>query len=127
MNEPAGPIAPYTRVRYLGMGDITIYPVTDDDLNALERGGGASTLLALWIFFASVSASFFVSLMVSAAMPLNVFIVIVIVIVGCALSAIITFALWKRASGDIKDTIRRIRQRGVAHAPGEIIDSTESP
>jgi hypothetical protein len=127
MNEPHGPIAPYTRIRYLGMGDITIYPVTDDDLNALERGGGASTLLALWIFFASVSASFLVSLMVSAAMSLNVFIVIVIVIVGCALSAIIAFALWKRASGDIKDTIRRIRQRGVAHAPGEVIDTTEEP
>jgi hypothetical protein len=58
-------IAPYTRVRYLGIGDITIYAVTDDDLRIIEHGGGSPTLLALWIFFASVSASFFVSLMVS--------------------------------------------------------------
>jgi hypothetical protein len=125
MSDRPGPIAPYTRIRYLGMGDITLYPVTDDDLHTIERGGDASTLLALWIFFASVSASFFVSLVVTDAVSLKVFIVIVIVIVGCALSAIVTFALWKRASGDIKDTIRRIRERGVAHASGEVIDSTE--
>ncbi|HTT20673.1 MAG TPA: hypothetical protein VMG82_17110 [Candidatus Sulfotelmatobacter sp.] len=127
MNDERGPIAPYTRIRYLGMGDITLYPVTDDDLHTIERGGGSSTLLALWIFFASVSASFFVSLLVSSAMSIKAFIVIVVVVVGCAVSAIITFALWKRASGDIKDTIRRIRERGVAHAPGEVIDGTEKP
>jgi hypothetical protein len=108
------------------MGDIVVYSVTDDDLRTIERGGGASTLLALWIFFASVSASFLVSLLVSSATSLKVFAVIVIVIVGCAVSALVTFALWRQASIDTKDTIRRIRERGVAHAPGDLIDSTSS-
>ena len=109
------------------MGDITIYPVTDDDLHIIERGGSASTLLALWIFFASVSASFSISSLLASAMSLKIFIIIVIVIVACAIAAVITFVLWKRALGDIKETIRRIRERGVARAPGEIIGETDKP
>jgi hypothetical protein len=39
MSDQSTPIAPYTRIRYLGVGDITFYAVTDDDLRAIERGG----------------------------------------------------------------------------------------
>jgi hypothetical protein len=119
-------IAPYTRVRYLGIGDITLYAVTDDDLHTLERGGGASTLLALWTFFASVAISFLASFLVSDINSLRVFIVFVVLIIGCAIAAIITFVLWKRASGDLKATIARIRERGMSRSAGEVIEGPET-
>jgi hypothetical protein len=125
MASEQGATPPYTRIRYLGMGDITLYPVTDDDLHALERGGGTSTMLALWTFFASVAASFLVSLLVNDARSIKIFIVMVIVTVGCALSAIVTFAIWRQASIDSKDIIRRIRERGVTHPSAGIVDGAE--
>ena len=37
--EDSQPIIPYAAIRYVAMGEITIYLVSDDELRLLERGG----------------------------------------------------------------------------------------
>ncbi len=45
--EDAQPLIPYAEVRYVGIGEITIYLVADNELLLLERGGPSSKAFVL--------------------------------------------------------------------------------
>jgi len=119
----AQPLIPYTEIRYVGMGEITIYLVSDDELRLLERGGISSTFLNLAIFFMSIAASFFASLLLSPPPSLRTFVVMVVLTISTAIAGLVLIFLWRRSSGDVTDTIRRIRARRVPSG-GEIVEGT---
>ena len=119
----AQPLIPYTEIRYVGMGEITIYLVSDDELRLLERGGVSSTFLNLAIFFMSIAASFFASLLLSPPPSIKKFLVMVVLTVSTAIAGLVLIVLWRRSSRDVLDTVRRIRARRVPPG-GEVVEGT---
>lgn len=118
------PIAPYTKVRYVSMGELLVYAVSEDELRLLESGGPASTFLNLAIFFSSVGASFFVSLLLADVKSVRVFIVITILTVATLIAGFVMFVLWRKWSGDAKSTIQRIRDRARMQGQGQALTIT---
>lgn len=108
-SEDAHPLIPSTEIRYIGIGEITIYFVSDDELRVLERGGTSSTFLNLAIFFMSVGASFFASLLLSPPPTIKTFVVMVVLTAFTAIAGFVLIILWRKSSGDATDTIKHVR------------------
>jgi hypothetical protein len=123
--EEAQPLIPYAAIRYVGIGEITIYFVSDDELSLLEKGGISSTFLNLAILFLSVAATFFTALLLSPPPPTSgrTFIVMVVLTTSTAIAGLVLILLWRRSCKDVTDTIKRIRGRKIASG-GEIIKGT---
>jgi protein-S-isoprenylcysteine O-methyltransferase Ste14 len=116
-------IVPYTTVKYVGMGEIVIYLVSDDELSMLERGDPSSTYLNLAIFFLSVGISFLVSLLVSEPRTQHTFVVMVVITVLSFMVGIVLTVFWLRTSGEVSKVVQRIRDRKVSpEAPSVIED-----
>lgn len=120
-------IVPRTDIRYVGMGQLIVYLVSDDELRLIESGGPSSTYLNLAIFFLSVGFSFLASLIFSEAKSIDRFIVVVIVIVACLIAGSILLVLWLRSSKDATHAITRIRARLTPGAEESIIESENRP
>ncbi len=110
-------LVPYTSVRYVGMGEIVIYLVSDDELGMLERGDPSSTHLNLAIFFLSVAVSFLVSLLVSEPKSAKVFVVMVVITVLAFMVGLVLALLWWRTSGEVTRIAQRIRDRKISPEP----------
>ena len=123
--EEAEPLIPYAEIRYVGIGEITIYFVSDEELSLLERGGISSTFLNLAIFFLSVAVTFFTALLLSPPPPTSgrTFIVMVVLTASTAIAGLVLILLWRRSSKDVPDTTKRIRAR-KGTSGGEIIKGT---
>jgi hypothetical protein len=107
-------MVPYTKIRYVGIGQLTVYFVSDDELRMIESGGPSSVYLNLAIAFLSVAASFFVSLLLSEPKSIYRFTVIVVLTVGSAIAGIVLLVLWLRSSKSASNVIKQIRARGIA-------------
>jgi len=106
------------------MGELLVYAVSEDELRLLESGGPASLFLNLAIFFASVGASFLVSLLLSDVKSVRIFIVITILTVATLIAGLVMFVLWRKWSSDAKSTIQRIRDRARAQGQGQALTIT---
>jgi hypothetical protein len=124
--ENAPQMVPYVQVRYVGMGEITIYLVSEDELRMLETGGPSSTYLNLAIFFLSVGASFLASLLLSEPKSIKRFIVVVALTVGSLIAGFVLLLVWRRSSKDATNTIQGIRARRVSPAENIIEGSGSS-
>jgi hypothetical protein len=120
--EEAQPL-PSTEIRYVGMGEITIYFVSDDELRLLERGGASSTLLNLAICFMSIGASFFASLLASPPPSIRTFVVMVVLTASTTIAGFVLTILWMRSSRDVTDTVKRIHSRNMPPG-GKTIEGT---
>ena len=124
--ENAPQMVPYVQVRYVGMGEITIYLVSEDELRMIEAGGPSSTYLNLAIFFLSVGASFLASLLLSEPKSIKRFIVVVALTVGSLIAGFVLLLVWRRSSKDATNTIQGIRARRVSPAENIIEGSGSS-
>lgn len=114
-------MVPRTDIRYVGMGQLIVYLVSDDELRMMESGGPSSTYLNLAIFFLSVGLSFLASLIFSDAKSIQRFIVVVVILVACLTAGLVLLTLWFRSSKDATRTIARIRARLTPPLEGGII------
>jgi hypothetical protein len=122
--QEAQPLVPFAEIRYVGIGEITIYFVSDDELHLLERGGTSATLLNLAIFFMSTAASFFASLLLSPPPSIRTFIVMVVLTTATAIAGLILIFLWRSSSRDVTDTISRVRAARKVASGGEVVQGT---
>jgi len=111
--KPPLQMMPYTKIRYIGIGQLTVYLVSEDELRMIESGGPSSTYLNLAIFFLSVAASFFVSALLSEPKSIYRFIVIVVLTTGAAIAGFVLLFLWRRSSKGALNVIKQIRARGM--------------
>jgi hypothetical protein len=95
---------------------VSLYEITDYELELLEEGSPSSTYLNFAILFSSVAASFFTTLVTVTIESLYVFSVFVIVTGIGACASIVLFVLWKRTRARTKDLCKKIRAR-VPTAP----------
>ena len=115
---------PTTSIRYVGIGELTVYLVSDDELRMIESGGPSSTYLNLAIFFLSVGASFGASLLLSAPASIHRFIIVAALTIGSLIAGSILLALWFRSRLDASNVISRIRDRAIVPPAGTIIDTS---
>jgi hypothetical protein len=118
-------IVPYTSVRYVGMGEIVIYLVSDDELRILERGDPSSTYLNLAIFFLSVAISFLTSLLVTQSKTMGAFVVMVVITVLAFMVGFVLTILWWKTSGKVSEAVQRIRDRKVSPEPPSVVDGQD--
>ena len=117
---------PPASIQYVGIGELTVYLVSDDELRMIESGGPSSTYLNLAIFFLSVGASFAASLLLSTPSSIHRFIVVTGLTIGSLIAGSILLALWFRSRLDASNVISRIRGRAIAPPVGTIIDTRAS-
>lgn len=107
---------------------LTVYDVTDSELETLERGTPDSLYLNFSIFLLSSSISFTVSLLTATVTNANIFTVLVAFTIIGYLGGIFLLLLWKRGHTSVTKCVDGIRKRlppdGVQQ-PMEGIDDIE--
>jgi hypothetical protein len=119
-------MSPYAEIRYVAMGEITIYLVSEDELRLIEQGEPSSTYLNLAILFLSVGASFLASLLLSEPKSIKRFIVVIVITVGCLIAGFVLLILWRRFARNKADTIKRIRARRISPSSGNVVEASTS-
>lgn len=109
------PLAPVVRIAPLG--ELKIYPITEAELDELERGSPASIHLNFALFFRGIAVSLLVSLIATDISSNRIFTVFVVFFAATAIAAIVFSVFWylhRRSSGSLA---KRIRGR-MPPAPG---------
>jgi hypothetical protein len=116
-------VLPAVNIRYVGIGQLTLYLVSDDELLVIERGGPATTFLNLAIAFLSLGAGSLVALMLTS-LPTSVykFTVVIVLTVVSIFSGVVMLVLWWRFRKDASNVIARIRARGIPSAGGTVME-----
>lgn len=106
-SEGAVPI----RILRGSVGSLSLYEITDYELDIFEQGSPSSTLLNFAIFFSSIGLSFLMALLTVDIASIYVFTAFSIVsFLGISLSMVL-FVLWRRMRSPTKDLCKKIRQR----------------
>lgn len=90
---------------------LTIYEITEAELEKLEHGTPASLLLNFAIFLLSLAASFLVALLTTTISSTSLFIVFVIVTTIGFMVGLVLLALWRREHLVVTDIAECIRRR----------------
>ncbi len=92
---------------------ITIYDITDSELESLERGSPESILLNLAIAVLSIASSFSITLATTEIPSIKIFCVFVIVTVIAYLASFTFGLLWWQKRGSMKSVASIIRSRSA--------------
>lgn len=100
-------------IRFVPMGTITIYSVSEEELRLIETGGPSSTYLNLAIAFLSTGISVAASLLLAdvRSMSDKTFVVLVTVAVASLIAGTTLLFIWRRVSKIARSTLAMIRAR----------------
>lgn len=116
------------------LGSISLYEVTEDELNILERGSPSSTYLNFSIGLLSIGISFFISIFSTKIDDLKVYAVFWIIALVTTIAGIVLFVVWRQANKATENVIQRIKNRlnsmqsvttTVQPAPTQQVESSE--
>jgi|ERR1019366_5111806 uncharacterized protein YhhL (DUF1145 family) len=116
-------MVPAVNIRYVGIGQLTLFLVSEDELSLIESGGPAKTLLNLAIALLSVGAGSVVALLLSEPpKEIHKFIIVIVLTVVCLVGGFVLLVLWGRFRRDASDAIRRIRLRGIPSVGAKVME-----
>lgn len=98
-------------IKWVPLGTLTVYHVTDQELDQLEKGTPESLFLNFAVFLISTGLSFFVSLLTAEIKSLKVFCVFVVVTVIGLLGGAFLLLLWIRHHRSTRGIATSIRGR----------------
>ncbi len=90
---------------------LTVYEVTDYELDQLEKGSPASLFLNFSILFLTTGVAFFIALLTTSTESIKVFIIFIVVTVISFIAGVVLFILWYRDRKSIKGLITKIKDR----------------
>jgi hypothetical protein len=93
------------------LDSLSLYEITDYELEVLEQGSPSSTYLNFAIFFFSVGASFFTTLVAIKITSVFLFTIFVVITVVGFTASIVLFVLWRRTRSRVKDLVKKIKAR----------------
>lgn len=93
------------------LGSITLYDVTEDELETIERGSPSSNYLNFAIALLSIAASFIVSLFTTKIDDDRVFLTFITVVIIAVIAGVFLLFLWWRTNQSSKEVFKRIRSR----------------
>jgi hypothetical protein len=113
-SEPGGKtgVDDLPKIRRGRVQSVSIYEMSEDELEILESGSKSEALLNLFVSAATTAASFLATLSTVdlTDKPITRTVFIVIAVVG-TFSSIILLVLWLRAKNDRIEVVNRIRNR----------------
>ena len=108
------------------LDSLSLYEITDYELDILEEGTPSSTYLNFAIFFLSIGASFFTTL-VTVSMSISPIYVVFVVLTVIGLGAsVVLFVLWYRTRSKVKDLIKKIKARVPTVPVSDAIEVTST-
>lgn len=107
--NPNGEFLP--EIRRARFNQLTIYDVTDSELEILERGAPDSLYLNFSIFLLSSAISFTVSLFTTTISDAKIFTVFVVFTVIGYIAGIFLLLLWKKNHTSVTKCVENIRKR----------------
>lgn len=106
---------------------LSLYEITDHELDMLEKGSPGSLHLNFGIFLLSVGTSFLITLLSTDIQSNRIF---TIFIVLCSLGIVggtFLIFLWYRMKGDVADIVSKIKKRIAAQdSKPSILDESQS-
>jgi hypothetical protein len=101
---------------------LSLFEITDYELEILEEGSPSSTFLNFAIFFVSIGVSFLTTLLtvdIDSIYLFSVFAILTVIGLGAAL---VLFQLWRKLRSRTKDLCKKIRARApIATIPEPIV------
>ena len=117
-------LMPPVSIRYVGIGQLTVFFVSDDELHLIESGSPAATCLNLGIAFFSVGIGSLISLLLSEpSKSLHKFVVVIVLTVISFIAGFILLVIWSRLRKQASDVIVRIRGRAIPSAGGTVMEA----
>jgi hypothetical protein len=114
---------PAVQIRYVGIGQLTLYLVSEDELRMIETGGPSATLLNLAVGFLFLAAGLLGSLLLSEpSKSLYKFNVFVILLVCSFIAGGVLLIVWSRFRKDASETTKRIRKRAIPSAGATVME-----
>lgn len=98
-------------VRRGRMDSIDVYDVTDQELEALKRGGDGGIYLNFALAFFSIAVSFIIALETTSITSDRQFFVFALVAAGALLGAVILGLIWVVSRNSTKDIVLIIKSR----------------
>ena len=98
---------------------ISLYEITDHELDLLERGTPNSTNLNLAILCLSVGSSFLATLLTTKVDSETVFIIFVVMVVFGIGVGVVLMVIWFTKRSELADLVKRIRNRMIPDAANE--------
>ena len=111
MEQAEGPAEKQPKIRRGRVDSLSLYEITDYELDVLATGSPSSIFLNFAIFFISVASSFLVALLSTTIASDRVFTVFVVVVGIGFISGIVLFSLWFRNRRTMSGIIDRIKER----------------
>lgn len=108
-DTPKQPLAP--AIHRIPLDKLTIFEVTEAELEALERGSPESVYLNLAVGVSSIAVSFSIALATTDIQSLKTFCFFVIVTVVGYLSALTFGLLWWQSRRSLRTVAQEIRRR----------------
>ena len=93
------------------LGSISLYEVTENELNLLERGSPASTYLNFSIGLSSVGISFLISIFSTKIENIKIYVVFWVVTLITIIAGVVLFVVWRQANKATENVIQRIKNR----------------
>ena len=123
----AGPqqaqVMPAVQIRYVGIGQLTLYLISEDELRMIESGGPSATLLNLAIGFLFLASGLLGSLLLSEpAKSIYEFNIFIILLVCSFIAGVVLLIVWFRFRKDAAETIKRIRKRAILSAGATVME-----
>ncbi|MGV3627908.1 MAG: hypothetical protein ACO1PN_09520 [Betaproteobacteria bacterium] len=106
---------------------LSLYEITDYELELLEEGSPSSTFLNFAIFFVSIGASFLTTLLTVDISSIYIFSVFVILTITGFAASLVLFQLWRKTRSKTKDLCKKIRARVPIAPISEPIDTPPPP
>lgn len=102
---------------------ITLYEVSEDELNTIEQGSPSSTYLNIAISLLSIFLALLITLLTVSITDIKIYTFFVIVTVVAFVGGIVLFILWLGTRTSTKTIFKRIRDRKSPDAVREVIIS----
>lgn len=116
------------QVNRCSVDSITLYEITEQELELLEQGSPSSTLLNLAISSVSLAFAFLTTLLTVDIENMKIFSVFVIVTVVGFLAGIALLVVWRQMARSTKSVVSKIRSRQIEpSSPVEAMDNVAVP
>lgn len=93
------------------LGSISLYEVTEDEFNTLERGSPSSTYLNFSIALLSIGTSFFISIFSTKIDEIKTYVVFWVVALITTIVGIVLFFVWRQSNKVTENVTQRIKNR----------------
>ncbi|MDF1723145.1 MAG: hypothetical protein P1U59_01430 [Alcanivorax sp.] len=116
------------------VGSVSLYEITDSELDLLEKGSPSSIYLNFAIFLSSIGFSFLVTLLATPIAEIKTFTTFLVFTIIGLLGGFLLFIIWWRMRGEVSDVVHKIKRRiadfdgseGVGTEPENSEDQGES-